>query len=112
MEKEFIAYCGLDCKKCEAYIATINNDDELRIKVAKEWSVLNEVEITKDMINCMGCRRDGVKFPFCASLCPIRKCAMSKKYSTCIDCANIDDCEIIKMVTSNNDEALNNLKKL
>ena len=35
---EFIAYCGLDCEKCEARIATMNNDDALRQKVAKEWS--------------------------------------------------------------------------
>ena len=27
---KFIAYCGLDCEKCEARIATINNDDILR----------------------------------------------------------------------------------
>ncbi|MEG1806496.1 MAG: DUF3795 domain-containing protein, partial [Clostridia bacterium] len=28
--KKMIAYCGLDCEKCDAYIATINNDDALR----------------------------------------------------------------------------------
>ena len=27
---------GLDCEICEAYIATVNNDNDLRIKVAKE----------------------------------------------------------------------------
>ena len=26
--KNFIAYCGLDCEKCEARLATINNDNE------------------------------------------------------------------------------------
>ena len=30
---EYIAYCGLDCEVCEARLATINNDNELRIKV-------------------------------------------------------------------------------
>ena len=24
---KMIAHCGLDCTKCDAYIATINNDD-------------------------------------------------------------------------------------
>ena len=51
---EYIAYCGLDCETCEAHIATVNNDDDLRIKVAKEWSELNGVEITPEMINCAG----------------------------------------------------------
>lgn len=31
--KEMIAYCGLDCEKCDAYIATINDDQELREKL-------------------------------------------------------------------------------
>ena len=32
---EYIAYCGLDCETCEARIATANDDNELREKVAK-----------------------------------------------------------------------------
>ena len=72
--KDLIAYCGLDCEKCEARIATINNDDLLREKVAKLWSKLNGIEITKEMINWEGCRVNGVKTPFCDSLCEIRKC--------------------------------------
>ncbi|MBR7064843.1 MAG: SdpI family protein, partial [Treponema sp.] len=61
-EKEkFVAYCGLDCKKCDAYIATLTNDDELRKKLRKKWSELNGVEITHEQINCEGCRTDGVK---------------------------------------------------
>ena len=40
---DYIAYCGLDCETCEARLATLGNDDELRIKVAEEWSKLNGV---------------------------------------------------------------------
>ena len=36
----FMACCGLDCEKCEARLATINNDDKLKKKVAEEWSKL------------------------------------------------------------------------
>ena len=79
----FIACCGLDCEKCEARLATINNDDILRAKVAKEWSILNGAEITPEMINCSGCRIPGVKTPYCNSLCPIRQCALVKKVETC-----------------------------
>ena len=35
--KEFTAYCGLNCEVCEARIATVNNDNQLRKKVAMEW---------------------------------------------------------------------------
>lgn len=34
---EFIAYCGLDCEKCEARIATMNNDDALLVR-RRRWS--------------------------------------------------------------------------
>ena len=56
--KKLIAYCGLDCEKCDARKATLNDDNALREKVAKEWSELNGVEITPEMINCEGCRSD------------------------------------------------------
>ena len=108
--KEFIAYCGLNCETCEARMATINNDDTLREKVAKIWSELNGVEITPKMINCVGCRIDGVKTPFCESLCPIRQCASSKRVETCGSCAEVMTCETAGMILKNNEEARRNLE--
>ena len=108
---KYIAYCGLDCEKCEARIATINNDNNLRKEVAKKWSELNKVEITPEVINCVGCRMDGVKTPFCESMCEIRQCAMSKKFETCGSCEDINNCNKIKMIINNNNEAQKNLKQ-
>ena len=28
--KKNIGYCGLDCEKCDAFLATVRNDDALR----------------------------------------------------------------------------------
>ena len=109
--KDMIAYCGLDCEACEAYIATKNDDDELRRKVAKHWSELNNVEITPEMINCEGCRVDGVKTVYCDSLCEIRQCAMKRKYETCGDCTELERCGKVAVVISNNEEARKNLKR-
>ena len=122
---EYIAYCGLDCesceariatvnddKSCEARIATVNDDNELREKVSKLWSELNEVKISPEMINCVGCRIDGVKTPFCDSICPIRKCASARKYETCADCVELGECEKVGMIHKNNSDALKNLKNL
>lgn len=106
-----ISVCGLDCSKCEAREATITNNEELRINVANEWSKLNGVKITPEMINCEGCRQNGVKTPFCADLCEIRKCAIKNEYETCGSCSNIDYCNKIKMIIDSNIEAKNNLKK-
>ena len=107
---KYIAYCGLDCEACDARIATAKDDDELRQRVAKEWSALNGVEITAEMINCVGCRIDGVKTPFCESLCQIRKCAQGKRYETCGQCGEMDSCQTLGMITANNAEALERLK--
>ena len=86
---DYIAYCGLDCEGCDARIATANNDDALREKVAKLWSELNGVPITPDMIFCDGCRMNGRKTPYCESLCPIRQCALEKGVSTCAGCGEL-----------------------
>ena len=107
---EYIAYCGLDCETCKARIATVNKDVELRQQVAKEWSELNGVEITPEMINCVGCRIDGQKTPYCESLCPIRQCAMEKKLETCGGCAEMTTCEKLAAITGNNPDAANNLQ--
>lgn len=36
--KDMVGYCGLVCEKCDAYIATINDDQPLREKTAKLWA--------------------------------------------------------------------------
>ena len=108
--KDLIAICGLDCETCDARLATIHNDDALRKKTAKLWSELNHAEITPAMINCEGCRMDGVKTPFCASLCPIRQCALRKGHATCGSCAEMETCETLSMITGNNADAYRNLK--
>ena len=107
---KYIAYCGLDCEKCEARIATVNNDDALREKVSKQWSELNGAQITPEMINCTGCRVDGVKTPFCESMCTIRKCAMKNGFVTCGECEKMDSCNQLCTITANNPTALENLK--
>ena len=108
---DFIAYCGLDCETCEAHLATVNNDDELREKVAKKGSELNGVKITSEMINCVGCRIDGVKTPYCESLCPIRQCALGKKIETCGKCGVLESCEKVGAIIRNNPSVLENLKR-
>ena len=103
---EYIAYCGLNCEACEARLATVNNDGVLRQRVAREWSELNGVEITAEMINYSGCRIPGVKTLHCYSLCPIRQCAMGKQMKTCGSCPEMEFCEKLAMITGNNADAL------
>ena len=109
MKQKMIAICGLDCGSCEARIATMKNDDVLRAKVAKEWSELNGVEILPEMINCEGCRADGVKTVYCEKFCAIRQCALGKGKDTCADCSERAGCSVLAPIVENNGEARDNL---
>lgn len=95
---DLIACCGLDCSTCDAYIATVNNDDELRRQTAEKWSNLyNSPGITAEMINCTGCRIEGVKVGHCAE-CEIRNCVHTKGFATCGDCSELEACVIVAKV--------------
>ena len=83
-----IGYCGLTCECCEAFVATEADDDELRARVAEDWSRRYGAPIFPEHINCTGCLSAGVKTHYCDQLCEIRKCAMQKAVSTCADCAD------------------------
>ena len=107
--RQMIAYCGLDCEKCEAYIARKNDDQALREEVARKWAELNNAPILPEHINCDGCRMDGVKTFYCSDLCEIRKCATARGYETCRDCAEKETCPKVAMIWQNNAQAKENL---
>lgn len=78
MKKE-IACCGIDCSTCEAHIATLKNDNEMRKEVAQKWCKLNNTDlITPESINCMGCRNEGVKYYFCSHMCQIKYAVLTR----------------------------------
>jgi hypothetical protein len=110
MEK-LIACCGLNCSACDARIATINNDDELRKATAEKWRVAFNPDITYEMINCTGCREDGVKFSHC-SMCEIRNCVKDRGFGTCGDCKELDTCAIVGGILKAVPEAIINLRSL
>jgi len=111
MEK-IISCCGLDCATCEARIATINNDDELRKTTAEKWKTLYNVpDMSPEMINCTGCREEGAKLGHW-SMCQIRLCAAEKGFKTCGECSDLEKCDIISGVLKYSPDALKNLKSL
>ena len=83
---KMIAFCGLDCARCGAYLATQADDDELRAATAREWSERHGVDIPPDQINCDGCRGEGRKFTYCEHMCELRKCGVRKGVETCAAC--------------------------
>lgn len=81
-----IAYCGITCSECEAYIATQENDDEKRKKVAETWSRQYKSNISQEDINCDGCSSGSTKLFSHCLVCPIRACAIEKNLENCAPC--------------------------
>jgi hypothetical protein len=82
---EMIAYCGIDCYECGAFVSTRDNDDAKRREVAELWSKEFLPGITAEDINCEGCLSDGVLFSYCYD-CKIRACAMERGFANCALC--------------------------
>ena len=85
MEK-MIALCGIVCTECPAFLATKNDDDNERKKIAEMWSKQYHSDIKPEDINCEGCLSDGGKvFNYCR-VCEIRKCGQEKSVQNCAYC--------------------------
>ena len=84
--EELIAFCGIDCSKCPAFIAKATNDNELRKKTADEWSKQFGSAFNTDEINCDGCTSEtDVHIAYCG-MCEIRSCGIGKKVKNCAYC--------------------------
>lgn len=110
MEK-IIACCGLNCVTCDARIATIANDDELRKSTAEKWQKLYNTPIAAEMINCTGCMEEGAKIGHCSE-CQVRNCAISKGFMTCSECSDMETCSVISSIHKFAPDALQNLLNL
>jgi hypothetical protein len=83
--QEMIAYCGLVCTSCPAYIATQENSDTLRKQVVEKWSS-DQFPLKVEDVNCDGCLAVGKRlFKFCND-CEVRICGIDKKVENCAHC--------------------------
>ncbi len=114
MDKKLIAMCGLDCSKCDAYIAYQTGDDELRERAAKEWTVKygkpGNPPLKPEEINCAGCTSEGPYYEHC-NFCNIRKCGLEKKFATCLECKDYS-CEELAKFHEHAQDAKQNLDKI
>ena len=84
--EEMIAFCGIDCAQCPAYIATQKDDDKEREEVAELWSSLFNMKLAPRDINCDGCLpQTGRHFRHCRA-CEIRSCAQGRSVKNCASC--------------------------
>ena len=93
---KMVAYCGLTCTDCPAYVATQANDWAGLEHVAAQWrEQFNAPEITASVIRCDGCVVVGKRLSGYCTTCQIRACAMDFKVATCAHC-EMYACDILK----------------
>ena len=106
-----IAYCGIDCSKCDSYLATQSGNDEELVKVAEKLSRIYNTEVKPEYVICDGCRAGKRHSYYCTNLCKMRQCCIEKQYNSCIECSEFP-CKELQFELNNNPEAKGNLEKL
>ena len=96
MAQNLIAYCGLSCTDCEAFIATRNNDNKLRSKVAAEWTTKYHHDFKPEDINCVGCIPVAGQHIGQCSICEVRLCGQAKGVANCAYCPDYACAELEK----------------
>jgi hypothetical protein len=103
---EIMAYCGLDCAKCEAFLATQKNDRAELERVAQKWSE-GGAKLTAEDVTCDGCFGKRLS-KYARSNCAIRACGIDKKVKNCAYCGEYK-CEKIAKFLENAPKAAKNL---
>ena len=86
MDQALLAPCGLYCGVCGIYMASRDNNQKLRDKLANAYGV------NPEQIACKGCLSDE-KFVYCQA-CGIRSCVSEKEYDGCHQCDTFP-CQLI-----------------
>ncbi len=107
---EMIAYCGLDCAKCDAFRATQTEDLELKTKIAERWSKQLNREFTPEDITCDGCKSDRLS-AWCQSVCKIRPCGEGRSVATCAHCGDFA-CEKLERFLADESDAKGTLEDI
>jgi hypothetical protein len=109
--ERMIAFCGLDCYECPAYIATRADDDKKREELAEKWSS-EEYKLKKEDIDCDGClASEGRLMTFCRE-CEVRSCGAEKSVDNCGRCEDYGCEKLTKLwAIIQNPSAKENLEK-
>lgn len=84
-----VAYCGLVCSECDAYVATQTNDLETLERLAQHArEELGVEDATAETTMCDGCLTEsGRQIAYCAT-CEIRACGVERGVVNCAHCAD------------------------
>lgn len=106
-----IAYCGIDCFKCNSYLATQSGKYEELEKVARNLEKIYDAKVKPEYVICDGCRAGKRHSYYCSNSCKMRECCIEKDYYSCIECSDFP-CKELQFELNHNPDAEQNLKNL
>lgn len=83
---ETIGFCGIDCGGCRVFLASRNDDDEIRKLLSEFWAFYYDEEVPPEDFYCEGCLSSAARLFKCCEVCRIRKCAIEKRVMNCARC--------------------------
>lgn len=108
--KSSFSPCGIDCQSCDAYIATLTDDQALFRKLADQYESNFGQNIAPELLRCAGCTNEGAHISFCFE-CEIRKCCADRGFNTCAECPELP-CEHGRFIWIEGSVSLANLENL
>lgn len=108
---KIIAYCGIVCSECPAYVATQKDDNAAREETAELWSKQYGMTMKPEDVNCDGCTSQNKRHVGYCNICEIRKCGKGKQV---VNCAYCDDygCQKLTKFWANAPHAKATLEKV
>jgi hypothetical protein len=94
--ERILAFCGLNCAECEAYVATQAHDAAAIQAVVEKWKVENNLtRLTAESVMCDGCLTASTQVCSYCYECPVRACAQQRGVESCGLCAEFSNCATI-----------------
>ena len=95
-----IAFCGVPCTECPAYIATQVDDREALEQVLVQWrACFRDAHITLQDTTCDGCQTESGRLNGYCRQCSIRPCAKGRGVPTCAHCEEYACGELERLLT-------------
>ena len=113
---EDLSYCGIDCSACDVFKATVEGDQEARMRAVELWTPTARKhwgmeKLDPNILDCAGCRTTDVQHKGYGR-CPIRPCARQRNLSSCGLCREWRTCERLSGVLADSPEARTNLERI
>jgi Protein of unknown function (DUF3795) len=113
---EDFSYCGLNCRACDVFKATVHGDHEARLRAAQQFAKTAKehwklATLDPNILDCRGCRVTEIQHHGYGR-CPIRQCVRQRGFASCGLCPEWRQCATLRPLLEDCPEAKRNLQRV